>query len=101
MSRSGALDEGPRRGNSLAAACCRPPALFLGVRPLLRLTLWSLRDPGEAGTGAPALKRPLAPARRGPARPRNWGWGAVSQARTWGPQPRPGLFREAQSENEF
>ena len=100
MRRPGALDEGPHRGDSPTAACCRPPALFLGVRPLLRLTLQSLREPGEAGTGAPAPKLPLAPARRGPARSCNWGWGAVSPARTWGPQPRPGRCREAQSENE-
>lgn len=34
MSRPGALDEGPRRGSSPTTACCGPPALFLGVRPL-------------------------------------------------------------------
>lgn len=61
MSRPGALNKGPRHGSSPAAACCGPPALFLGVRPLLQLLLRSLREPGEVGAGAPARKRPVHP----------------------------------------
>ena len=68
---------GPRRGSSPAAACCGPPALFLGVRPLFRLLLRSLREPGEAGAGAPAPKWPGHPPAGAPRVPVSGAGGCV------------------------